>query len=438
MDRREFQMGRLEEEVDKLPKIPVKGIVKGVVVLFILIAALVVAGGLYNVVPAGFYQISQQWFTGSVDAKMEPGLWFPIGHTWDWPKEKTFFFTHDKDGKHDTDKNYSIEVRFNDGSICNISGTCRVIFPQSRTDAINLVIKSGYTSPEEVMGKLVLPTLRNSLSMSANLMSARQSYSEKRPDFISWSYDQIQGGMFDTSEEWKKVEDPVTGEKVSKYVKVIKRDTDGKPQHLFNPLKGTGITLANFEVKKFDYSKEVAEQIAKQQSAIMDVETARAEAQKAEQNKLTEKAKGEANAIQAQWEEETKKARAVVVANQKKEVAEIDAAQKLKVAELDKQSAEQTKLAAILVAEGESKARELKMKADNYQAMKIEAWKDTQLAWADAFKTRKVPTTVFGSHGSGGEDKEFMSGQQMLQLMGMKALGFDIGIGAEPAKVPAK
>jgi regulator of protease activity HflC (stomatin/prohibitin superfamily) len=425
----------LDEEI-RIPKIPVKGIIKIVVVIAILITAFVVIGGLYNVVPAGYYQISQQWFTGSVNAKMEPGLWFPIGHTWDWPKEKTFFFTHDQDHKEDNKKDASIEVRFNDGSICNISGTCRVIFPTDRNDAINLLIKMGYTNPNEVMTKLVLPTLRNSLSMSANLMSARQSYSEKRPDFITWSYDQIQKGMFATSEEWQKVEDPITGEKVSRYVKVIKRDKEGNPQHMFNPLQGTGITLANFEVKKFDYSKEVAAQIAKQQSAIMDVETARAEAQKAEQNKLTEKAKGEANAIQAQWEEETKKARAVVMARQKKEVAEIDAAQKLKVAELDKQSAEQTKLAAILVAEGESKARELKMKADNYQAMKIEAWKETQLAWADAFKTRKVPTTVFGSHGSGGEDKEFMSGQQMLQLMGMKALGFDIGIGPEQ-KAPA-
>jgi regulator of protease activity HflC (stomatin/prohibitin superfamily) len=438
MDRGEFSMGRLEEEV-KLPKIPVKGIIKIVAVFAVLIAAFVVIGGLYNVVPAGYYQISQQWFTGSVDAKMEPGLWFPIGHTWDWPKEKTFFFTSDKDHKEDINKNNSIEVRFNDGSICHISGTCRVIFPSSSKEAIDLIVKSGYTTPDEVMTKLVLPTLRNSLSMSANLMSARQSYSEKRPDFITWSYDQIQKGMFATSEEWQKVDDPITGEKVSRYVKVIKRDKDGLPQHMFNPLAGTGIRLSNFEVKKFEYSPEVAAQIGKQQEAIMSVETARAEAQKAEQNKLTEKAKGEANAIQAQWEEETKKARAVVMAKQKKEVAEIDAAQKLKVAELDKQSAEQTKLAAILVAEGESKARELKMKADNYQAMKIQAWTDTQLAWAEAFKTRKVPATVIGGHGGGGaEDKEFMSGQQMLQLMGMKALGFDIGIGPEAAKAPAK
>jgi regulator of protease activity HflC (stomatin/prohibitin superfamily) len=423
-------MARLEDEL-KLPKFPLKGIMKGVVALIVLLIVVVVIGGLYAVVPAGYYQISQQWFTGTVDAKMEPGLWFPIGHTWDWPKEKTFFFTHDRDTKGDTDKNYSIEVRFNDGSICHISGTCRVIFPVSKSDAINLISKSGYTNPDEVMTKLVLPTLRNSLSMSANLMSARQSYSEKRPDFISWSYDQIQHGMFDTTEEWKKVDDPITGEKVSRYVKVIKRDKDGKPLHLFNPLKGTGITLANFEVKKFDYSKEVAAQIAKQQSAIMDVETARAEAQKAEQNKLTERAKGEAEAIKAKWEEETKKARQVVTAQQKKEVAEIEAAQKLKVAELGKQAAAQTKDAEILLAEGEAKARELKMKADNYQAMKINAWEKTQLAWAEAFRTRPVPHTIMGTGGD--TDKSFISGQEMLQLMSMKALGFDIGIGTQAA-----
>jgi regulator of protease activity HflC (stomatin/prohibitin superfamily) len=419
----------MDEEI-RLPKLPWRAIKWAVIGIVVLVSGLTIIGGIYNVVPAGYYQISQQWFTGTVDAHMRPGLWFPIGHVWNWPKEKTFFFTDDKDHKDDVNKDNSIEVRFNDGSLCWISGTCRVIFPSSDKDAMKLISDKGYTSPDEVMTKLVLPTLRNSLSMSANLMSARQSYSEKRPDFITWSYDQIQKGMFATSEEWQKVDDPITGEKVSRYVKVIKRDKDGKPQHMFNPLEGTGITLSNFEVKKFKYSPKVAEQIDKQQEAIMSVETARAEAQKAEQNKLTEKAKGEANAIQAKWEEETKKARAVVLANQKKEVAEIDAAQKLKVAELDKQSAEQTKLAAILIAEGESKARELKMKADNYQAMKIDAWKETQLAWAEAFKTRLVPRTIMGAGGD--TDKEFMSSQQMLQLMSMKALGFDIGMTPEP------
>lgn len=410
--------------------LPIKAIIAGVLGLIVFSGALILITGLYSVVPGGSYQISQQWFTGRIDAKMTPGLWFPIGKTWNWPKEKTLFFTADKDHPEDIKHDMSIEVRFNDGSLCKVSGTCRVIFPSTEKEAIALLVERGYTTPEEVMSKLVLPTLRNSLSMSANLMSARQSYSEKRPDFIAWSWEQIQRGMFVTSEEWQKVDDPISGEKVSRLIKVIKKDDKGNYLHQFDPFKGTGIRLSNFEVKQFVYSKEVADQIKAQQNAIMGVETSRAEAQKAEQRKLTEKAEGEANAIRSQWEEERKKAQAVVTAKQKKEVAELEAAQKLAVAELDKKTAEANKAADILRAEGEAKARELKVKADNYVAMKIDAWKETQLAWADAFKTRKVPTTIFGAGSD--TDKSFMNGQQMLELMSMKALGFDIGMGPQP------
>ena len=81
----------------------------------------------------------------------------------------------------------------------------RIILPNSERQAIDLIRTYGYmdyTDPEQ---KLVLPVVRNVLRITANLMSARESYSEKRADFVFWTWDQIQNGLYETEEETRKV-----------------------------------------------------------------------------------------------------------------------------------------------------------------------------------------------------------------------------------------
>ena len=55
---------------------------------------------------------------------------------------------------------------------------------------------------------------------------------------------------------------------IYKDVKIIAKDKDGNPIRESDPLHGTGITLANFEVKQFVYDTAVKEQIAKQQEKL--------------------------------------------------------------------------------------------------------------------------------------------------------------------------
>ena len=59
--------------------------------------------------------------------------------------------------------------------------------------------------------------------------------------------------------------------------KVIRKDDDGNILYEANPMKGTGIEIANFEIKTFIYEKNVREQIEEQQKARMAVETAQLE-----------------------------------------------------------------------------------------------------------------------------------------------------------------
>ena len=250
----------------------------------LLIVGLICAGSIVETVEKGTYQVKQAAISGEMSAKMTPGLWMQnFGDIDPWPKAETYFFTHDNDTKGDVDEDTSIEVRFNDGSMCKISGTLRIILPTTEADALKLVTERGHKTYADVQEKLIKPTLRNVLRSTANLMSARESYSEKRLDFITWSRDQIENGVYKTKAETKQVEDLVTGEKTWKEVKTIRTNNDGTPMYEHNPMDNTGIVLANFEIKSFVYEKKVQVQISAQQEARMAVETAKAEAEKAKQ-----------------------------------------------------------------------------------------------------------------------------------------------------------
>ena len=173
----------------------------------------------------GQYQIKQAAITGAMSVRLEPGMygqWFGDIDTWN--KAETFYFTSDYDGEGDVQEDRSIEVRFNDGSIARISGTARITLPSTEDEAIGLIVNHGYRSYADVEQKLILPTVRNALRSTANLMSARESYSEKRLDFINWARDQIQNGLYSTEETTRRVTDVMSGEQLGKLTTFAHRD----------------------------------------------------------------------------------------------------------------------------------------------------------------------------------------------------------------------
>jgi regulator of protease activity HflC (stomatin/prohibitin superfamily) len=371
----------------------------GFVTVLILIGA-ICAGSIFETVEKGTYQVKQAAISGKMSAKMEPGLWMQnFGDIDVWPVSETFFFTADKDGADDTDVDMSIEVRFNDGSLCRVSGTARVLMPTTESDAISLVTVRGHKTYPDLEQKLILPTVRNVLRSTANLMSARESYSEKRADFINWARDQIENGLYDTDETIAQVEDLITGEKVRKAVKVIRKDKNGLPVYQYNPLKDTGIRLDNFEIKVFNYERKVQEQIAKQQEARMNVETAKAKAEEAKQDELKAIAEGKKNVAIAQYEKEQEKIKAVVDAQKDKQVAELQAQKKLEVAKLEKAAAAEWKQANILEGEGLAEKKRLILEADGALQQKLDAYVEVSRYYADAIKNYSgnwVPTVTMG------------------------------------------
>lgn len=418
----------------------------GFVAVLVLIGAMSLPM-IVDTVEKGTYQVKQAAVTGTMDAKMTPGLWLQAWGDIDvWPKADTFFFTHDNDTEGDVDIDTSMEVRFNDGSMCKISGTARVIMPTTKTEAIALTTVRGHKTYQDVQEKLIKPTVRNVLRSTANLMSARESYSEKRPDFVTWSRDQITNGVYVTEETTKEVEDLVTGEKIWKRVKKIKLGDDGLPMYQANPMSDTGIELKNFEIKSFVYEKKVQLQIASQQEARMAVETAKAKAEKAEQDRLTIEAEGKAKVATARYEKEQEKIRAVVQAQQEKEVQELNAARDKQVkiiegerikefAKLEKEAAKETKQKNILEGQGLAEKRKLVLAADGALKQKLAAVVQMNRDAMDALAKRAVPTNYFagsggsgGSAGAGGYDEEMVRMLKFMNIQILKTMNVDTKI----------
>jgi len=421
------------------------------VFVFIIIFGLIFSQSLVETVDKGTYQIKQAAVSGTMSAKMTPGIWAQLFGDIDvWPKAQTFFFTYGKDVKGDVDTDTSIEVRFNDGSICNISGTARILMPISETEAISLVTERGHKTYPDLESKLIKPTIRNVLRHTANLMSATESYMTKRGQFIRWTRDQIANGLYATTTTTKQVKDLVSGEMIWKEVTIIK-EVEGKPVYQFNPLAGSGIGIKNFEVKTFRYEDKVKKQIGEQQKARMAVATAKAKAQEAEQDKLTIEAEGKAKVAKAEYAELQLKIVAVVKADRDKEVAVINAEKKKEmeliakqeaiikaekfrdVASLDAEAAAQEKKANILRGDGEAHRKKVVMAADGALELKAKYWLAAQEAYAREFGKQKwVPNIQMG--GSEGNISGGNAVSQFMDLLSAKAakdlaLDLDMNIG---------
>jgi regulator of protease activity HflC (stomatin/prohibitin superfamily) len=257
--------------------------------------------------------------------------------------------------------------------------------------------------------------------MTGPMMTSKESYAEMRNELISYIEDQAINGVYKTIPKEVKIQDLMTGAEKTVMRVEIAKDASGAPlRQEASPLTRFGVKIYNLSINSIDYDDNVEKQISAQQQAIMEVQTAMAEAKKAEQRALTAAKEGEANAAKAKWEQETIKARAVT-----------EAQQKLEVAELDKKAAEQTKQKEILLGEGEARRKELAMQAEGALEQKLKAYIEVNKVYADAISKYTgawVPTIVMGSGASG---KSGSGAQDLIDLLMVKTakdLSLDLSV----------
>jgi hypothetical protein len=297
---------------------------------------------------------------------------------------------------------FETQVRFNDGGHGTMKGSIQWEMPTDCNNIINLHRTFG--SPESIQKQLIEKVVNKSVYMTGPLMTSKESYAEKRNYLISYVDDQIKHGVYRTIQREVKVADQLTGqEKSAVIVELVMKD--GQPERQEEAvLSEFGIKPFNFAIDSLTYDDKVEAQIQQQQQITMDVQTAIANARKAEQDKLTSEQRGAAEAAKAKWEQEVIKAKEVTAAQQR-----------LEVAKLDNQVAEQYKQKKLLEAEADATYRRKVMEADGALQQRLDAFVKVNQAYAQAIQgaqTSLVPGVVMG-----GKDGQAPGIQELISLL---------------------
>ena len=350
--------------------------------------------------------INQYPFTGKMAYWTTPGWkgqWF--GKTTYYYKTQQLWFGSSNDNGEQ--EGSPIPVIFNDASDGMIYGSLRVKLP---TDVEHLSrIQTDYNGMDRLMNDLVKQTVVKVIYASGPLMSAFESYAEKKNDLIAYITDQLNNGVYKTAVKVEETIDPVTGEKKTTKIATLIADIDspgGYKRSEKSPFAYYGIEIGQVAVSKIGYSDKVLQQIAQQQESNMQIQTAKAQSAAAQQNAIKAEEEGKAAAAKAKWEQEKIKAVEVTKAEQEREVSRL-AAEK---AEFDKKK---------IIAEGqaEAEAARLKVAAGLSPAERAEWDYKTKVGVAEALSKTKWPTVVMSGNSGQNTAMDVIALKQMTDLV---------------------
>ena len=181
------------------------------------------------------------------------------------------------------------------------------------------------------------------------------------------------------------------------------------------------INILNTFVRGYNIPDELLDQIRAKEIAQKQEERIFTERKREEEQAKLARQKALVEQQSQKIKAETVKIVAETKAHQEKEVAIIKGEQRLSVANLEREAAEQEKLKQIALGEGEARRRELLIKADNLEELRLNIYKEVMLQFASEMGKQKwVPDMIVGGQTtpSGGSSSAGISNiMNMLSLM---------------------
>ena len=385
-------------------QLKMKSIISIAIVAVIAIITLCSLGSIGEDVKNETIVVNQMPFTGTMKYWTTPGFeWQWFGKTTTYFKTQQLWFGSEDEQK--KQQGNPIPVIFNDASDGMIYGSLRVKLPTEQKYLER--IQTDYNGMDRLMADLVRPTVTKVIYASGPLMSAFESYAEKKNDLIEYITDQLNNGVYKTTVKQTEITDPITGEK--KTIKIASLIPDenapgGYRRSESSPFSYYGLEIGQVSVSRIGYSEKVVKQIEQQQEANMMVQTSKAKTLAAQQEAIRAEEAGKAAAMEAKWQQEKVKAVEVTKAEQEYEVARLAA---LKAKEEAKK----------IEAEGQAKAAANRalVSAGLTPLEKATIDKETKIGVAQALANIQLPTYVVAG-GSGG------SGNTAMDAMGLKMM----------------
>ncbi len=172
-----------------------KGTIIGATMFVLIIAFCAMVGKLWENVDQEQIVVKQAVISGERTYFTDAGLkWQGWGRITEYQKTQQLWFNNAEtyEGAEDA----VIPVVFNEGSYGAINGSLRVKLPTNAEQMER--IYTDYPSMDKLMRDLIRPTVVKVVYASGPLMSAFESYAEKKNDLIAYITDQLNHGVYRT------------------------------------------------------------------------------------------------------------------------------------------------------------------------------------------------------------------------------------------------
>lgn len=397
---------------------------------------------------------------GTMTCKDTAGwYWKGFAEVTTYPRVMRAYYSSEKDEGEET-KDQSISVTFNDGGTADINSFIQFRLPTKEVERLELHRTFG-GNPKNIK-IAVRAHLVNCLKNTSPLMSGSEHQSARKGEFNQHVENQMKTGLYVTQQVSKETGmKNKDGSSIMILATAIVRVKGVAVIAQKSPLKTYSITIEQFSITKTKYDPQTLLQFAAKKNAILEMEKAKAERSKFEQQKLEIEARGLAELAEVQAESNKKKATAVIAAELKAEVAlqakieaitkaemlveiakqdkleaETQAAKLLAVAKLLKQAATEDAAAIkILAIAQEEKIKKAGAITEEKKVLaQIAAARDVEVA--EALAKVHVPSVVFNG-GSGGSFEQNHT-MQLLNIKLLQSMGvigsFNSIVKTEPVK----
>jgi regulator of protease activity HflC (stomatin/prohibitin superfamily) len=429
----------------------------GVIAVMIAVFGFVLSKSIFYAEPGYIYHV--RTVLGNEEVVTEVGYkFYPFGRYNSWKRAMTVqalrgeggnAIRAEKDSANTSASLPPMSIMFLDQVDAHAEATVRFSIPSEQESFLKLAHE--YRSPENLLRTSLMPAFKETLQANASLMTAEEYYAGGRTEFNSEFEKQMNNGIFLVKREEIQVKNKASkasanaalGTEQEEYgedtktVFVVRKvlDDEGLPKRKKQRFLEFGITVVSALVTDMKPNQKFIQRMQLKQQASADRAIAREQRVQEEEQRLLAIARGEREVAERQAKAKVEQIQKTTEAETDKQLA-ITKAEKFKAeAAISKDTSainfEKAKIEAQTVrtlAEAEAYKKKVILQADNALAQKLAAEIQIQKLWAQAFAQRKVPTTVFGSGGSGapvGSDGEVKAFMQMLTLDAAKRLNYD-------------
>lgn len=346
----------------------------------------------------------------------------------------------------------SFPITFLGGVTATVDSNVRIILPKG--DQF-LAIARGYRNPENFIMQALIPSMKNTLQSTAQMMTADEFYSGGRSEFASNFRDQISDGIFLVNRQEITKHNPRAaktailqagteqgeyGDSTTTKFVTEKIMRDGVPVRLDQQFRKLGVVVAEANLLDIDPNKQFKDRMVNAQKSQADLSLARLDRAKEEEQKRLVTARGEREVEEKRQNALKEQVEFTTAAETKRQLAVIDAGREKERAEIEKQTAAISYDKAVIearttkeLADAEAYAKKALITADGALKQKLDAWVETNKAWADAASKAPVPGIMMGAAGSSGggagsRQADLNDYMQIIAAKSLKDLSLDLAV----------